>query len=211
MSPKGSRGSSAKGGAGEPRYLDPDVRRRQLVNAAAVVFAARGFPATRISDIAAEAGVAQGTVYRFFESKEEIASAIFEFGQAECRVELERLIAEPVPPLTVVHSYIAWYARYLARRRPVVVALFSWQLDPAGLPNENAGNREWIADALSGLLADAGVAAAPDGVDLGKAVPLIVYSLTALSHLFEDANGKHTEDVLAAALVEIINRILGVS
>lgn len=44
----------------------------QLINAAVRMFHQKGFQKTRISDIVSEAGVAQGTFYLYFKSKEEI-------------------------------------------------------------------------------------------------------------------------------------------
>ena len=48
--------------------------RERLLTAATKVFAAKGYAATRVSDIVQEAGVAQGTFYLYFRSKQ----AIFE-------------------------------------------------------------------------------------------------------------------------------------
>ena len=53
-------------------------RRRQLRVAATKVFARKGYHATRIADIAKEAGVAYGLVYHYFKNKEEILASIFE-------------------------------------------------------------------------------------------------------------------------------------
>jgi AcrR family transcriptional regulator len=210
MSESSSRGSSAGAHAVRaPRYLEPDVRRQQILNAAAIVFADRGFPAARISDIAAEAGVAQGTVYRFFTSKDEIASAIFDLGQDECRAKLEELCGQGVAaPLRIVRDYVAWYARYLVRRRPIVVALFSWELDPAGRRGVDIGNRQWIADVLDDLLSKAGVATAPAGIDLGRVVPLLVYSLTALADLYQVSGVPQPEEALAASVADLMWRFL---
>lgn len=46
--------------------------KKQLLNAAIDLFEAVGFQKTRISDIVAKAGVAQGTFYLYYRSKEEI-------------------------------------------------------------------------------------------------------------------------------------------
>jgi AcrR family transcriptional regulator len=46
--------------------------KEQLINAAVKIFQQKGFQKTRISDIVSEAGLAQGTFYLYFESKEEI-------------------------------------------------------------------------------------------------------------------------------------------
>lgn len=44
----------------------------EILQAAMTVFAEKGFAATRMDDIAARAGVTKGTIYLYFESKEEV-------------------------------------------------------------------------------------------------------------------------------------------
>jgi AcrR family transcriptional regulator len=51
-------------------------RREQILDAAIEIFGCRGFSWTNVSDIALEAGVAKGTVYLYFESKEAIFNTI---------------------------------------------------------------------------------------------------------------------------------------
>ncbi len=55
----------------------PGDKRQQILAAAVRVFAARGYEATRISDIATEAGVAYGLVYHYFSSKDAVLEAVF--------------------------------------------------------------------------------------------------------------------------------------
>ena len=52
-------------------------KRRQILDAAVRVFARQGFHATRVSDIADEAGVAYGLVYHYFRSKDEVLGELF--------------------------------------------------------------------------------------------------------------------------------------
>jgi TetR/AcrR family fatty acid metabolism transcriptional regulator len=52
-------------------------RRRQILDAAVRVFAAKGFNQCRVSDIADEAGVAYGLVYHYFASKDEVLDTLF--------------------------------------------------------------------------------------------------------------------------------------
>lgn len=54
-----------------------EMRRSALLQAARCVFAQRGFAETNVEDIAAKAGVAKGTVYLYFNSKEHIYLAAF--------------------------------------------------------------------------------------------------------------------------------------
>jgi TetR/AcrR family fatty acid metabolism transcriptional regulator len=55
----------------------PVDKRRHILDAAIRVFARQGFHATRVSDIADEAGVAYGLVYHYFNSKEEVLNELF--------------------------------------------------------------------------------------------------------------------------------------
>ncbi|HST69747.1 MAG TPA: TetR/AcrR family transcriptional regulator [Solirubrobacterales bacterium] len=55
----------------------PADKRRLILDAAVRVFARQGFHATRVSDIADEAGVAYGLVYHYFSSKDEVLNELF--------------------------------------------------------------------------------------------------------------------------------------
>lgn len=61
-----------------PRTAAPEVRRAALLAAARQAFATRGYEGTTVAEIARGAGVAQGTVYLYFDSKEAIARAFAE-------------------------------------------------------------------------------------------------------------------------------------
>ena len=50
---------------------------RRILDAAVRVFAARGYEATRVGDIAKEAGVAYGLVYHYYGSKDAVLEAVF--------------------------------------------------------------------------------------------------------------------------------------
>lgn len=50
----------------------PDDRKEHLYACASRVFAARGFSATKIADIAAAAQISQGLLYRYYDSKESL-------------------------------------------------------------------------------------------------------------------------------------------
>lgn len=61
-----------------PRKVDKAARRAELVEAAATAFAERGVANTAVSDIVERAGVAQGTFYLYFESKDDVLVALAE-------------------------------------------------------------------------------------------------------------------------------------
>jgi AcrR family transcriptional regulator len=59
------------------RAVAGEEKRRQLLDAAVRVFARKGFHASRVGDIAEEAGVAHGLLYHYFESKNQLLEAVF--------------------------------------------------------------------------------------------------------------------------------------
>jgi TetR/AcrR family transcriptional regulator, fatty acid metabolism regulator protein len=59
-----------------PRTVDRTARRAELISAASGVFAERGVANTTVSDIVRSAGVAQGTFYLYFDSKEDVVLAV---------------------------------------------------------------------------------------------------------------------------------------
>jgi AcrR family transcriptional regulator len=72
-------------------------RRGELLEAAVRVFAAKGFHASRVGDIANEAGVAHGLLYHYFRSKEEVLETIFRETWSGLVRETERIEGSGVP------------------------------------------------------------------------------------------------------------------
>jgi AcrR family transcriptional regulator len=64
-----------------PEYLEQ--RRQQILEAAAICFARRGFHQTTMQDICDEADLSPGAVYRYFHSKEEIIEGICSWRQQQ--------------------------------------------------------------------------------------------------------------------------------
>lgn len=73
-------------------------KREAILRAATHVFALKGYFNSKVSDIAGEAGIADGTVYLYFKSKDEILHSIFDRAMAEFidegKQEIDRL-ADP--------------------------------------------------------------------------------------------------------------------
>jgi AcrR family transcriptional regulator len=53
-----------------------DARPQELLDAALALFVERGFAATRLEEVAARAGVAKATLYRYYENKLELFKAV---------------------------------------------------------------------------------------------------------------------------------------
>jgi len=72
-------------------------RRAELLDAAVRVFAEKGFHATRVGDIAAEAGVAHGLLYHYFRSKDEVLETVFRDTWTALVAETRRIESSDAP------------------------------------------------------------------------------------------------------------------
>jgi TetR/AcrR family transcriptional regulator len=75
--------------AAPPRQRRKEARPQELLAAALELFVEKGFAATRSDEVAARAGVAKGTLYLYYPSKEDLLKAVV-------RENLSALIAEGV-------------------------------------------------------------------------------------------------------------------
>lgn len=102
-----------------------EARYRQLLQAAVKVFARDGIDAASVADIAEAAGVAKGSVYLYFDSKEtlsgDLVGYLFTFPD-----EGERLSLEPQPLQRIVRFCTALEERVMAlgTDAPIVLHMF---------------------------------------------------------------------------------------
>jgi TetR/AcrR family transcriptional regulator, fatty acid metabolism regulator protein len=73
-------------------------KREAILRAAVKVFARRGYFNSKVADVAREAGIADGTVYLYFKSKDEILHSIFDRAMAEFIAEGKKELAEIESP-----------------------------------------------------------------------------------------------------------------
>jgi AcrR family transcriptional regulator len=72
----------------KPRIEEGSAKRQQILEGARAVFLAQGFDAASMNDIARAAGVSKGTLYVYFENKEQLFQAIC---SEECEQQGETL------------------------------------------------------------------------------------------------------------------------
>src|SRR5438876_4550399 len=93
--------AAERGGGGD--------KRERILIAAERIFARRGFFAARVSEIAKEAGVADGTIYLYFKSKDDLLISLFENRMKQVNDRLRRAIAGQPPAAQLrafIHSYL---------------------------------------------------------------------------------------------------------
>ena len=71
---------------------EPD-KHQQIIEAAVRIFARNGYYNSRVSDIAKEAGIASGTIYLYFKTKDEILVTLFREKMAEFVATVRKAIA----------------------------------------------------------------------------------------------------------------------
>jgi len=91
---------------------DPD-KPQQIIAAAIRVFARGGYYNSRVSDIAREAGIASGTIYLYFKTKDEILVTLFREKMAEWVALVRRELAAERNPLAKIRKIVALHFKVL--------------------------------------------------------------------------------------------------
>jgi len=84
----------------EPQRAEPrwerrkDARPSEITGAALELFVERGYAATRLEDVAARAGVSKGTLYLYFDSKQELFKAVVRGGIVRAIEEGEAMVEQ---------------------------------------------------------------------------------------------------------------------
>jgi AcrR family transcriptional regulator len=125
-SPARKRPNKVKASSGTPagRAERAADRRQAIIEAAFDTFIAQGFAATRLDDIAKQAGVAKGTIYVHFKDKQ----ALFEELVRSAIVPLASKLTEPPPAGGSIRSVLETFAGNFVRevtttRRGAIVRL----------------------------------------------------------------------------------------
>lgn len=109
---------------GRPRDPDLETRRKtEILDAAAIVFAASGFAGAQVQTIADRLGVGNGTIYRYFPTKEALFLAAVQRGLTELTEAIEPLMDADCDPVDTVRRVVREYLAFF-HRRPEMAELF---------------------------------------------------------------------------------------
>ncbi len=87
-------------------------KRERILAAAERIFARHGFFAAKVSEIAKEAGVADGTIYLYFKSKDDLLISLFENRMTQVNEHL-RAVIEREAPAGQLRAFIKAYLRLI--------------------------------------------------------------------------------------------------
>jgi AcrR family transcriptional regulator len=126
----------------------PD-RREQIMQAAMACFAKRGFHQTSMHDISAEAGISVGLIYRYFENKEAVISAMADRHKNEIQDVLQRARQAP----NLLEALDILFTAHCCEEEPRVVSAFVVDLYAEASRNPHVANlvRDVLKTAMSGV------------------------------------------------------------
>lgn len=121
-----------------------EFRQSEIITAARKVFAEKGYVASTVDEIAAQAAMAKGTVYLYFASKEQIYNAVLA-NDLETLLQLTlKKIAAAGTALEKISAYINARFDYCEERRDFFRIMF---IEPFGSPVlSKAKAREWLRE-----------------------------------------------------------------
>jgi len=107
---------------------DANISRREAILAAAErAFNKHGYASTTVAEVAVEAGISKGSIYNYFQSKEDLFHQVFGHVVGSVEVDLGRIVAEPLSAgekLSQALDY--WYERLGRYLRIGRLVLESW-------------------------------------------------------------------------------------
>jgi len=133
----------------EPQTDSIPDRRCQILDAALVCFAKRGFHQTSMHDISAEAGISVGLIYRYFENKEAVISAMAEGHKKEISEVLQRAKQAP----TLLESLEILFTAHCCEEGTRLVSAFVVDLYAEASRNPSVADlvRDVLQTAMAGV------------------------------------------------------------
>lgn len=102
-------------------------KRERILSAAERIFARHGFFAAKVSDVAKEAGVADGTIYLYFKNKDDLLISLFERRMQQVNATLETAVAAVASPREQLRAFIKTYLQ-LVQSEPAAAEVLTIEL-----------------------------------------------------------------------------------
>src|SRR5438132_3220145 len=133
----------------QPEIETAQDRREQIMQAALTCFAKRGFHQASMHDISAEAGISVGLIYRYFENKDAVISAMAARHKEEIHKMLERARQAP----TLLESLEILLTAHCCENEPRVISAFVVDLYAEAARNPHVANlvRDVLKTGMDGV------------------------------------------------------------
>ena len=133
----------------QPQIESSQDRRTQILDAALICFAKRGFHQASMHDISGEAGISVGLIYRYFENKDAVISAMADRHKKEIHEVLERARRAP----TLLESLEILFTAHCCEDAPQVISAFVVDLYAEASRNPHVADlvRDVLQTAMDGV------------------------------------------------------------
>ena len=98
-------------------------KHQKILNSAIKVFGHKGFFNARISDIAKEANVADGTIYLYFNNKYDILLTLFEEEIGKLIVQIQEAISKVTDPREMLHIFATHHLQLVIEKKELAEVL----------------------------------------------------------------------------------------
>jgi len=116
-------------------------KKQKIIDAALKVFAVKGFNHSKISDIAKEANIADGTIYIYFKKKDDIIISLFQNKMGGFNKLLKEKIEKQKDSVEKLKTFISTHLKVLSKRRELA-EIFTIELRQSSKFMENYQNTE---------------------------------------------------------------------
>jgi AcrR family transcriptional regulator len=99
------------------------AKRERILRAAIKIFSQKGFFSSKVSDIATQAGVADGTIYLYFKNKDDLLISLFEEKMAEVVADVRERVDAGDGALSRLKIFIENHMNLLVREAGLIEVL----------------------------------------------------------------------------------------
>ncbi|HPT19934.1 MAG TPA: TetR/AcrR family transcriptional regulator [Methanothrix sp.] len=188
---------------------DPEERRRELIDTAERLFLEMGYEHTAISDIVKELNIAQGTLYYYFRSKEDILEAVVEKSIVVLEQKVTEIVTddgldEPIRLNAAINAILGFISQrndFIDFIHQDINAVMHAKLEKATV--------ERIVPILSRLVMQGDANGRMHVVNPGETIELISTALVYIFHQPDINNDQQRRARLCQSLECILNSVLG--
>jgi TetR/AcrR family transcriptional regulator, cholesterol catabolism regulator len=198
---------------GEPPPVTPapdgppvPPRRRELLDAAAELFAERGYDATTTTDIAERLGLQKASLYHYVRGKRELLHALVREAQEPSLAMLAAIRASDAEPLAKLRAVVERHALFLIRNRTRTVLYLDERrnLSAERRAEVLAGEREYASGVVELIREGRRAGAVRETVDAAIAGQTLLGAVNWLHRWYRPGGGP--DERLAAQLADVLLR-----
>jgi AcrR family transcriptional regulator len=155
----------------EKRKKEKENKRNNILRAARKLFFDRGFKFVTVDSIAAKAGVSKGSIYLYFDSKEEIYAQVLVTDNIEHNKEIRNFAEKDATAAELLMEFCQVYVDYFLRDNELFRILMTFMLQTEQMNLTEEQNAELIKTTNDNIKVISGIL--QKGIDSGEFSPAI--------------------------------------